>query len=548
MTRLRILTLALCLLLPAMAPAQPPAADEPPASAFGEQIEVRVVNVEVVVTDKQGNRVPDLQPADFRLTVDGTEMPIQYFTEVRGGQAVAPADAAETAPVSGLPSLAPGEPVGTSYLVFIDDFFSLDSRRDEVLKLLKADLARLGPEDRMAIVAYDGRRLEMLSTWSGSQRELAQAFDRAMTRRAYGALRMAELRSFRNSQRTSNESGFGPMTAFRDRLDFEELDYATRLASQVQRSIAAVASTLRGFAAPPGRKVMLLLSGGWPFSVSQYVTADPTRQVMNRSEVPTGEQLFGPLADAANRLGYTVYPVDVPGLDNGDAPGEFASMASTLREQEVHSGLQHVALQTGGKPLINEQRRSVFESPVADTRSYYWLGFAPEWKGNDKRHDIQVQVLKSGLTVRSRDSFLDLSRKGEVSLRVESAMLFGAPPGTSPMPIEVGKPVNVGRKEMEVPIMIGIPVVGFEALPVDGRYVAELELRVFAVDEKGGASSIPIIPIRVATDEPAAVGKFIRYRTRLKLRRVEQHVVLAIFDPVSGKITTAEVDVAPEKG
>ena len=43
--------------------------------------------VEAVVTDRQGNRVTGLKPGDFRLEVDGKAVPIEYFNEVRGGQA-----------------------------------------------------------------------------------------------------------------------------------------------------------------------------------------------------------------------------------------------------------------------------------------------------------------------------------------------------------------------------------------------------------------------------------------------------------------------------
>ena len=82
-----------------------------PQSVFGETIDVRVVNVEVVVTDKDGVRVTGLKPADFRLLVEGKEVPIDYFTEVRGGDAVA-ATAGEEAAIPGLPALAPGERVG----------------------------------------------------------------------------------------------------------------------------------------------------------------------------------------------------------------------------------------------------------------------------------------------------------------------------------------------------------------------------------------------------------------------------------------------------
>lgn len=571
--RFRGFALPLCALLlaPPLTAQQAPAQEAQP-SLFGEQIDVRVVNVEVVVTDRQGNRVSDLKPSDFRLTVDGKPVPVQYFTEVRGGQAVAPPAAPSDSPaesaVQGLPSLAPGEPVGTSYLVYIDDFFSLGARRDEVLRKLKDELARLGPEDRMAIVSFDGRRIDMLSSWSRSSRDLGRALDRAMVRPAFGSQRFTDLRNFKMSIRTVREFEeiqsdieSGRLATPTDRLDLQEMDYASRVAQQVERSIGAAVSTLRGFASPPGRKVMLLLSGGWPFDTIRYVVNDPTRAEVISTEIPSGHELFSRLTDTANRLGYTVYPVDVPGLetdganaevmnvslDPEDILNEFPGVGGTLREQEMHTALQYVAMQTGGKALINNERLAALQEVTSDTRSYYWLGFAPEWQGNDKRHDIKVEVTRPGLRVRSRDNFLDLSSQAEVSLMVESAMLFGAPPGSTPMPIQLGDPVRSGRKEMEVPLSIAIPVDAFTTLPVDGKHVAELQLRVHAMDSEGERSDMPVIPIRISTKEPPEAGKYVRYNTKLRLRQIEQHVVLAVFDPVSGKISTAETDVRPPK-
>jgi hypothetical protein len=352
------------------------------------------------------------------------------------------------------------------------------------------------------------------------------------------------------------------MEQFRDRLDFEELDYATRLSRQVERSVEAVISTMRGFASPPGRKVMLLLSGGWPFAVDRYVIADPTRPVFNRTEIPSGDQLFGPLADTANRLGYTIYPVDVPGIEGEgakagvidvalnpeDPTNQFPDARDLMEEQEVHSSLEYVAQQTGGRALINGDRTEALQTAASDTRSYYWLGFAPSWQGNDKRHDVRVEALRPGLRVRSRKDFLDLSRRAEVSLMVESAMLFGAPPGTGQMPIQLGKPLPAGRKQMDLPISLAIPVSGFQTLPVEGKHVAQVELRIFALDGNGDRSDIPVVPIRIATQEPPPAGKYVRYDTKIRLRRTGQHLVLAIYDPVSGNISTAEVDVTPDKG
>src|SRR5215211_6922514 len=124
-------------------------AQQQPAEPFGEVIDVRVVNVEVVVTDREGNRVQGLKPGDFRLRVDGEDTPIGFFTEVREGTSV-PA-AAEGALPAGPAGISAGEPVGTSYLVFIDDYFSVQQRRNEVLEAVKKDLAQLSPHDRMAI-------------------------------------------------------------------------------------------------------------------------------------------------------------------------------------------------------------------------------------------------------------------------------------------------------------------------------------------------------------------------------------------------------------
>lgn len=71
------------------------------------------------------------------------------------------------------------------------------------------------------------------------------------------------------------------------------------------------------------------------------------------------------------------------------------------------------------------------------------------------------------------------------------------------------------------------------------------ETRVVA---QGGESTIRLsagVPIRVATQEPPPEGRYVPYSTKLRLRQTGQHVVLAVFDPVSGRISTAELDTAP---
>jgi VWFA-related protein len=534
--------------LPAAAQQQPQS--QPPQSVFGEQIEVRVVNVEAVVTDRQGNRVTGLKPSDFRLEVDGKAVPVEYFNEVRGGQAIAPGEEERNSPVKGLPSLAPGSPVGTSYLVFIDNFFSLAPRRDEVLRSLKGQLSRLGPEDRMAIVQYNGGQVEMLTSWSNSERQLGAAIEKAIGERAYGIARLAELRTFQGSQRLTGDENFetSPRRSFAQRAGIEEIEFAQGLAAQTERAVTAAASTLRGFASPPGRKVMLLLSGGWPFAALDYVINDPNRPILER-EVPRGEEILQPLVDTANRLGYTIYPVDVPGVESSSgADAAFAGPSRTglnLREQEHEASLLYTAEQTGGRALLNGLNSQVLQLAESDTRSYYWLGFTPSWQGNDKRHKVSLAVLTKGLKIRTRTGFLDLSRKAENSLVVESAMLFGNSPDVVPMAIKLGVPVASGRREMEVPVSLAIPVDAITFVPLNGKHTAELELRVAAVDSGGNRAPVPVIPVTLTGEEAPKAGAYVRYETRLKLKKLPHHLTIAIFDPLSGKIATAQADVVP---
>ena len=548
MRRLQALLPCLCLALAAPAAAwQAPAAETP--SIYGEVIDVRVVNVEVVVTDRQGNRVQDLKPGDFRLTVDGKEVPIEYFTEVRGGQSVAAPAAEGTAAPAGPPSVEPGGAVGTSYLVFIDDFFANAFQRNGVLESLKGQVAQLRPEDRMAIVAWDGGRIAVLSHWSGSQSQLTRALDAAMGRKARGLERVTELRTFRNELEFSRQAvGDNAPLSLESRMNMSsltgpELNYADVLTRQVEGAVSATVSALRGFANPPGRKVLLLLSGGWPFSIASYIRGDEA--LPTSRDLPDGEELLRPLSNTANLLGYTIYPVDVPGVWTAvaDSAASGPGSGSSFREQEIEGSLRFLAQETGGTALVNSNRTVALAKTNEDISSYYWLGFTPAWKRDDKRHKVDVKVTRPGLEARSRTGFLDLSKKAEVSMMVESALLFGAFPGSVAMPVKIGEPVKTKRGAIEIPVTLGLPASIMTLVPHEGKLAAELELRVAASDENGNSSEMPVIPLKLATDKPPKEGGFVRYDTKITLKGKADNLVLAVYDPVSGKIATAQATV-----
>ncbi len=523
--------------------------DRPPTPSFGERVDVRVVNVEVVVTDRQGLRVGGLSPADFRLKVDGHPIPIDYFTEVRGGDAVA----AERGDVRGLPSVPAGSPVGTSYLVFIDDSFAVAPNRDEALRNLKADLGRLGPGDRMAIVSYNGRKLDMLTSWTSSPAALAQALDQALSQPALGLQRRGELAAYEGLRSADREGRGFRGDAFRgDRgiglLSTEQLPFARQLAEQVGHSVDAAAATLRSFSSPPGRKVMLLLAGGWPYSPADYVVGNANRPILT-PEVPTGEALLRPLDDTANLLGYTIYPADVQGILDNDFTGADrgrplpAGEFSVVRPTELRATILTIAENTGGQPILAGHHDSPLAIAAADTRSYYWIGFTPDLKRNDVRHRLEVEVDRPGLSVRARSGYLDLSRRGEAAMAVESAMLFGNSPAGQVLPVELGQPASSGWTRMDLPVTVAIPVSGVTFVPLEGKYVAELELRVAALDKDGHRSDIPAVPFKLTLDRKPDAGKFIPYDTTVRLRKIDQRLTIAVVDRLSDNILTSSKEV-----
>lgn len=525
---------------------------EPPASQFGETVEVRVINLEVVVTDKQGLSVTALGPQDFELKVDGKAVPIQHFTEVRGGDAIE--GPSEGPDIPGVPQLAPGTPVGTSYLVFIDEFFSLERDRNHVLDKLATDLALLRPEDRMAIVAYDGRKLDMLTSWSQSAAELERTLRRAGSRKAYGLQRSADDRRFTDNQRLdrlpSGPRGFIDSTQMR--LDVDERNYAQSLEEQVRNVVLASTAALRGFANPPGRKVLLLLSGGWPYDVIDYIVNDYNRTVLE-SQIQRGDVLFEPLISTANQLGYTIYGVDMPGLGaESAASAEYAVGANFSdrkqlfqRENNIQYSLESVSRETGGEALLNGERDKVLSAAASDTRNYYWIGFTPPWEGSDSKHKVTIDALVEGLRVRNRSGYVDFSTRRETSMMVESVLLFGERPGVAPLPVELGTREKSGGGTMMVPITLRIPLGHLTVLQQGDLYVAEVELRVAALDDRGGRSEIPVIPVSLSLPGRPPAGAYATYTTTLQLRRVRNQLVLAVSDPVGGAIYSARMEVAP---
>jgi hypothetical protein len=170
-----------------------------------------------------------------------------------------------------------------------------------------------------------------------------------------------------------------------------------------------------------------------------------------------------------------------------------------------------------------------------DTRSYYWLGFTSTASDN-RRRSLKVEVLRDGLEVRARSSFVPLSRPVRAAMAVEGALLTGkSVPGSRPLIVQVGTPEERGPLTVSVPLALRLPAEAITLLPEEGLLVAHLEIWMSAIDPSGGRSEMALTPAVLALQETPAPGKQVVYRTSIVVRKGRQDVLLAATDTASGE-------------
>src|SRR5215470_1086218 len=154
---------AVLAVLPAFAAAQAPPPANPNLPSFRESVEVRVMDLDVVVTDSKGQPVTDLKK--------------DYFTRVDQGTIHAP-DLAEASPELVLAEYRKGADayVPRHFLIYFDlGHLSIQGRKRGV-EALRDLVTRLGPGDSARVVSFD-RRPRTLNEWTTSKETLLLSFD-----------------------------------------------------------------------------------------------------------------------------------------------------------------------------------------------------------------------------------------------------------------------------------------------------------------------------------------------------------------------------------
>jgi hypothetical protein len=258
---------------------------------------------------------------------------------------------------------------------------------------------------------------------------------------------------------------------------------------------------------------------------------------------------YRPLVDTANLLGFTLYPIDAPGAGwGGPTVGSESTTAGFgSAERDVEYTLELLAEETGGRPLLNGLRSAAFETVIADTRSYYWLGFNALREGSGAYHDVRVELRRPELHARSRASFVDMSRETEAQRTVEAGLILGSGEDIGDLEAELSL---LGKGEeyrtVESLLEIWVPFEDIDLLRLGGRLHAVFDISLGARDKRDRRSRIFTQSVEMSFVEPPPPSARAHIPIKVILRREKHDFVVTVRDSVGGGVFIRRMTFDPK--
>jgi VWFA-related protein len=359
---------------------------------------VDVITVDVGVSDDRGRPVSDLRAPDFVVKIDGQVRRVVSADQVRIDVEAAKRQAASRTETFFTSNQTP--PAGRMIVIAVDQSNIRAGAARPLLMTAGKFLDRLSPADRVAFVAYPppGPRIDFtdnyvrireamnlvtgnqqrhdgqfnIGTWEA--RQIVDAHDES-TRRAV----------------VVRECGF--LAGFELERCAREIELEASNMVSVQRQTTAIAlnglrDLLIDLTFIEGPKALILLSEGL---ILEGLTTSELDEIVRLA--------------AIGQVSINVMLMDVPRFDVTQA--QMPPSATQDRELQVR-GLENLAsLSRGALFRIIGTGENAFDRLSSELSAYYLLGVEQGPGDRDgKRHRIDVEVKRRGVTLRSRRAFV----------------------------------------------------------------------------------------------------------------------------------------------
>ena len=413
------------LLLAPIAVAQTPAAQQ---DAQTLHMDVQLVTVDVVVTDKNGKPVHGLQQGDFTVQENKSAQPLKGFEEHTANSTAA---RPEAKPPAGVFNNTPATRGATVDVLLLDGLNtppqSQPYLRDQLVKFLATEQ----PGRQVAVFALN-HRLGMLQDFTTDPELLKKVvklqgvqFSPLLNRELNNSA-VHEQSETLSDMAAANASLAPTLLALQSTLlDLEAVQQAQQTRSRALNTMDALRQLARYLAGVPGRKNLVWFSGSFPIFIQRDIqtTGDPWAGMTNVSS--DFERTVSLLAQ--NQV--AVYPVDARGVDVPPSmiPDQdgftgnlqrtrqvYGTTSSTPRDDQFwndqaseHATMNELADGTGGHAFYNTNAlATAMQQAITDGENYYTLQYTPPSGSKPGQfRNLTVKLNKPGLRLAYRKGY-----------------------------------------------------------------------------------------------------------------------------------------------
>ena len=363
--------------------------------------ESRIVVVDVVVTDKQGQSVLGLRKDDFHVSEDGAPQIAASFEEHKGA---APNEIKLPPMPSNVFTNFPAARGADSVNVLLLDLLNTQPQnqafvRQQVIRYL----GEVPPGTRLAVFALDShlRIVRGFTTdFSGLSAALedkklgvAPEISRNLPTEANQYSDAEILRQMRKSQAAPS--------AIDAVESFQRDEAAERANSRSELTLQAFQQIARYLSAIPARKNLIWFSDNFPVSFFPDT----------RARVPKNQDHIQKTADTLTAAQVAIYPVSALGV-LGDPTFDASKLAGSRRELEARLSANQIAMETiaeetGGRAFYSANALSdAVKDAVGNGSHYYTLAYSPTNDKNDgKFRRIQVSLADNNYALSYRRGY-----------------------------------------------------------------------------------------------------------------------------------------------
>lgn len=371
----------------------------------------RLVQVSVVVRNRRGEPVTDLNRDDFTLLDGGRGQEIRVFERLPEQTAHPMVATLPPNTFSNRLEVTAGSPVMATAILLDGlntQFADQPYARLQIVKFLE----QLQPQDCVGIYAL-GQGLRVVHDLSNDPAALLQALAADGKGNPPMTLETEAPQAF---------GGWQEFNAWMEEINQNVADkYRADRALRTIRALLAIANHLERV---PGRKNLIWVAGRFPswFSHSAVPIVNLTR--------PGGDKFQPEIERAARALGdanVAIYPVDARGLV---APAEYSPDRGTIDRDMRGSGLanlggaRELAARTGGRAFYNTNDiQGAVRQVIDESRESYVLGYYPnhgKWDGTFR--EIKLQVHRPGMRVSWRRGYFALPEQFQDTVRLRDAL------------------------------------------------------------------------------------------------------------------------------